>query len=647
MIINILESTFRLKGLYKRLSILICCTFLTFTSNTANAVFVSIPPLSPDLHMLWFDFAVDKDDARAKCGEFISTQGYPNSVQSLCIQFGEVTQGNYDGWNMSAVPGIEIGMKYVAAGWLIEEQPFVFSFFIYRPTNFCPSPYKYNRSTRMCEALCAVGDTWNALLKRCESEPIQRNECTKTAHPIDLVDGSKYRREPVISIGSSFPIEFTFFYNNFHNTEKTVHGGRRPLVASADYDMVFGSTHNRIVDYYVADQIPPMIAGDSNIGLYNAWGILATEEAIPEPYRGDSLRYWRHNYDESLVPRTDGTFTWLKSDGEDIGLDAAGINPIYPGLTLTALAPAEYGYSGHRLRLKNGQQKVFDDRGRLRRVIDNSGIYHDLQYDSDDLLVRISHSLNGYLDLSYTHYAVSSIYANGQSERPHLTHVADSAGRHVDIGWDDIFASDKQYYVISSLTAPYITEPVTTREFGYYDPRWEASLTEVNDIHDGSSHRYAYFEYDDRGRAVLSQLTNEVDKVTVDYTDDNTRVITNALGKQSTYRFAQFNGVKRLASVTGESTTQCAQSDTLYNYDNNGNVVEKNVNGVVTEYQYDSYNLETSRTEAVGTASQRIITTTWDSTLRQPLSVSYPGQTVTYTYDNEGRQLSKTVTPDE
>ncbi|MEW8332296.1 MAG: hypothetical protein AB2692_15270 [Candidatus Thiodiazotropha sp.] len=33
--------------------------------------------------------------------------------------------------------------------------------------------------------------------------------------------------------------------------------------------------------------------------------------------------------------------------------------------------------------------------------------------------------------------------------------------------------------------------------------------------------------------------------------------------------------------------------------------------------------------------------------MRQPLSVSYPGQTVTYTYDNEGRQLSKTVTPDE
>jgi YD repeat-containing protein len=641
-------SVIRAVGLYTRFAILLCGTYLSIVSNNVSAEFYPPPsPLSPDLHMLWFEFAIDQDDAISKCVAFALSQGIAtvSSAQSHCNFYGEVTQEWLDYWKLP--PGAEVGMKYVSFGWLVEIKPYTKGAILYLPTNFCPSPYKYNHSTRMCEALCAVDETWNATLKRCESEPNQRDDCTKTAHPIDLVDGAKYRREPVISIGTSFPIELTFYYNNFHNTEKTVQGGQRPLVASEDYDMVFGSTYNRIVEYYVADQIPPLIAGDPNITLYNEWGIVATEEAVPEPYRGDSLRYWRHNYDESLVPRTDGTFTWLQSNGDDIEFDTAGVSPIYSGLSLTAISATEYGYSGHKLRLNNGLQKVFDDRGRLRKVINANGIYHDLQYNDDDLLVRISHSLNGYLDLSYSHYEVSSIYANGQPERPHLTQVVDSAGRHVDIDWDDAITSDKQYYVISSLTAPYITEPDAVREFSYLDPRWGVSLTDIYDTYDGSRHHYAHFEYDDRGRAILSQLVNEVDKVTVDYTDDSTRVITNALDKQTTYRFAQFNEVNRLASVTGESTSQCHQSDTVYTYDDNGNVIEKNVNGVVTQYQYDSHNLETRRTEAVGTPSQRIVTTTWDSDLRQPLTVSYPGQIITYTYDDEGRLLSKTATPDE
>jgi YD repeat-containing protein len=598
--------------------------------------------------MLCFEFAVDKDAAIAKCESFVVSQGYSSAVApSYCNFYGDVTQAAYDANDMYLVDGIEVGMKYVTAGWLSKPRPMKRGYFIYRPTNYCPSPYKYNRSTRMCEALCEVGETWNPILKRCESDLVQRNNCTQTAHPIDLLDGAKYRHESVISIGTIFPIDLTFHYNNFRNTEKTVHGAHRPLVASDDYDMVFGSTYNRVVDYYVADQIPPMIAGDSNIDLHNEWGILKTDEAIANPYRSDALRYWRHNYDESLVPHLDGAFTWLKSNGEDIEFDIAGNNAIYPGLSLTTISASEYGYDGHMIRLKTGIHKVFDDRGRLRRVINGNGIYHELLYDENDLLVRITHSLSGHLEFTYTHYEVSSIYANGQPERPHLTQIADSAGRHVDIAWADAFTSDQHYYVISSLTAPYATVPTTVREFKYLDPRWQASLTDIEDTYDGVHHQYAHFEYDERGRAVLSQLINAIDRVSVEYTDDDTRVVINALGKQSTYRFALSNEVRRLLSITGESTTMCPQSNTEFAYDNSGNIVEKNTNGVITRYQYNSDNLEIQRTEAAGTPSQRTITTTWDNTLRQPLSVSYPNQTINYTYDDQGRQLSRTVTPIE
>jgi YD repeat-containing protein len=627
------------EGLIKTSVVRVCVICFAFMLNNANAFYMTFPPLDPELHMLWFDFALDQEEAISKCESFVRSQGYSGNVHSYCAFYGEVTPEWQNYWK---VPGAEVGMKTVSFGWLVEQEPFTKGSILYLPSNYCPSPYKYNHATKMCEALCEVGDTWNATLKRCESEPTQRNDCTKTANPIDLVDGAKYRRESVMSIGTSFPIELIFHYNNFRNREKTVQGGRRPLVASDDYNISVGSTHNRIVNYYVADQIPPMIAGDSNISLHNDWGILASEEAISEPYRGDMLRYWRHNYDESLVQNTNGTFTWLQSNGEDVALDAAGRSTIYPRLLMTEMSVAEYGYSGHALSLSNGQKKIFDDRGRLRRVIDVNGIYHQLEYNDDDHLIRISHSLGGYLELSYTQYEVSSIYATSESERPHLTRVSDSAGRHVDIEWDDAITSDKQYYVITSLTAPYTTEPASARVFNYIDPRWHASMTDIYETYNGTRHHYAHFEYDDHGRAVLSQLSDEVDKVTVEYPDDLTRVITNALGKQSTYRFAQFNGVKRLASVTGEATSQCYQSDTTYDYDDSGNVVEKNVNGVITTYDYNSHNLEIRRTEAAGTPVQRMVTSAWDNNLRQPLTVSYPGQTVTYTYDSEGRLLSKT-----
>jgi YD repeat-containing protein len=634
----------RIKGMGKRLVILIYGIHFTISSSNVIAQLYPIPPYTPDSALRWVEFAIDYEDAKSKCIEFVaSLPGYTGS----CSGLGDVDQGFLNYYMGS--PGfdaVELGMQYISAGWVVGDglPSYIVNVF-YSPTNFCPSPYIYNRSTRMCEALCAAGDTWNAPLKHCESDPTQHNECTKTAHPIDLVDGAKYRRESVMSIGTSFPIELIFHYNNFRNREKTVQGGRRPLVASDDYNISVGSTHNRIVNYYVADQMPPIIAGDPTIDLYNEWGILATEETIPAPYRGDSLRYWRHNYDESLVPRADGTNTWLQSNGEDIEFNAAGKNPIYPGLSLTEVSATEYGFSGYKLRLSNGLQKVFDDRGRLRRVINANGIYHDLQYNDDDLLIRINHSLNGYLDLSYTHYEVSSIYANGHPERPHLSQVTDSAGRHVDISWEKAFSNDIPYYVINSLTAPYTAEPASVREFRYSDPRWENSLTDIYDTYDGVRHHYAHFEYDEYGRAVLSQLVNDVDKVTVEYTDDLTRVITNALGKQSTYRFALFNGVKRLASVTGESTSQCHQSDTAYTYDDSGNIIEKNVNSVITQYQYNSDNLETRRTEAAGTSSQRVVYTTWDYNLRQPVTISYPNQTINYVYDDEGRLISRTVTP--
>ncbi|KAB0560199.1 RHS repeat protein, partial [Pseudomonas aeruginosa] len=54
--------------------------------------------------------------------------------------------------------------------------------------------------------------------------------------------------------------------------------------------------------------------------------------------------------------------------------------------------------------------------------------------------------------------------------------------------------------------------------------------------------------------------------------------------------------------------------------------------------------LETSRTEAAGTAQARTITTDWHPTLFLPVQVSEPGRITRYQYDAEGRKTGETVT---
>lgn len=50
--------------------------------------------------------------------------------------------------------------------------------------------------------------------------------------------------------------------------------------------------------------------------------------------------------------------------------------------------------------------------------------------------------------------------------------------------------------------------------------------------------------------------------------------------------------------------------------------------------------METSRTEAVGTDAERIVTTQWHDTLPLPTLVTTPGKTIAYTYASDGRILT-------
>jgi len=163
----------------------------------------------------------------------------------------------------------------------------------------------------------------------------------------------------------------------------------------------------------------------------------------------------------------------------------------------------------------------------------------------------------------------------------------------------------------------------------YDDPNHDHALT---GIIDENGDRYATFAYDSTGRAITSYHgdgADVIERVDLNYTstggkyEQNTVVVTHAQGTpdatSSTLNYDRFLGVAKVTSqVMGAST----ESNT---YDANGNVERAtDYRGNVTYRQYNARNLETSRTEAEGTAVERTTTTAWHADYRLPELITRP-----------------------
>ena len=181
-----------------------------------------------------------------------------------------------------------------------------------------------------------------------------------------------------------------------------------------------------------------------------------------------------------------------------------------------------------------------------------------------------------------------------------------------------------------------------TRLYHYEDPRNSNLLTGITDER---GVRYASWSYDAQGRAISSEHAGGADRVSIDYNADGSSTVTNALGKQTTYRFQTIHGLKRITAVEGEPSANCPSSNATFTYDARGLLTSKIDNkGNRTTYSYNARGLEISRTEAAGTAQARTITTEWHPEFFLPTSVTEPGSVTTYTYDAQGRRLSSLVT---
>ena len=173
---------------------------------------------------------------------------------------------------------------------------------------------------------------------------------------------------------------------------------------------------------------------------------------------------------------------------------------------------------------------------------------------------------------------------------------------------------------------------------------------------DENGARHSNWTYDCQGRATGNALAGDVAKVTVAYgvpdatTDDRSSVATWYRGTQANPVAVNTSfGFKMIAEVAKNATVDQPCHDcgpiAAFTFDPNGNVKStKSWNNVVTNYTFDTArNLETSRTEAVGTPEQRIITTDWHPLWRRPARIAEPGRITTLGYDDKGNVLTRTL----
>ncbi|MBJ8439766.1 RHS repeat protein [Acinetobacter junii] len=366
------------------------------------------------------------------------------------------------------------------------------------------------------------------------------------------------------------------------------------------------------------------------------------------PTRLDSSPIWTHNFNSRLVmymPKPDS--------GERIDQLEYMRNETQPDIKYTwGVIVAEDG-SETSFNIENlGSESTW-------RIGQNKKITITLLPNKNwevTYLDKKKEIYNEYGQLIKVEYSNGQVY-NLSYENNVLSQVVDRFGQVLKFGYDSqglmtsLTLPNKKQVIyqydtlnrLSSVTRPgYGTKIYHYSENSTVAPSGNPNL--LTGITDESGKRYANYAYDNQDRGVLTEHAGGSQRYNLTYNNGSTS-LTDPSGAQWSYVHSSVSGTPKISIATRQYVTQ--QQNT---YDEAGNLTKKIEKGQTTTYSYDlSRNLETSRTEAVGTAQERTINTIWHSDFPKPTQTQEVSQgvvvrTTVYTYDAQGNTLSKTIT---
>ena len=348
----------------------------------------------------------------------------------------------------------------------------------------------------------------------------------------------------------------------------------------------------------------------------DVWRTTWDRRILAPPAVGNVLAY---------AQRADGSVQAFLPDGREMHNLRGGGSAVLQRLTDSAGAT-----TGWRLTTADRDVEVYDAAGRVQSIALRTGHTFTLAYNANGRLATVT-------DI----YGVSLGFTYDASGR--LGGFVAPGNRTFAYGYD----------ALGRLTT--VTYPDSTvRTYHYEDPAFLHALTGITDE---NGQRFASWRYDGTGRATFSQHAGGAETYTLypgsfsPTTNSGSTIAVDAFGTRRTYSYQIAGNVLRINRIS-RSCPGCSGGDLTYTYDANGNVATyRDFNGNQSSYTYDlTRNLEISRTEALGTALARTITTQWHPVYRLPTRITAPSgvagvdEVTELTYDAQGNLLQKRLT---
>ncbi|QQR69652.1 MAG: RHS repeat protein [Alphaproteobacteria bacterium] len=320
---------------------------------------------------------------------------------------------------------------------------------------------------------------------------------------------------------------------------------------------------------------------------------------------------WRSSFDVSVVAsgssaqvaRADGMSVIFTKNGSGAWVSEADVHS-----TLAQNADGTWQWQG-----EDDNTYRFDAKGRLTSIATRGGLTTSIARTASGALASVTGPFNH-----------------------KLTFATDAQGRVTSVTGPDGAVTGYGYDANNNLAS--VSYPGgASRRYVYENASFPHALT---GIMDENGARFATWSYDSKGKAISSEHAGGAEKVTVAY-GANAATITTPKGSYSYGLTTQFNVTKPTA-VTGTPSAQVAAKNATY--DSKGHVASTtDFNGNTTTYAHNDRGLETSRTEASGTALARTVTTQWHPTLRLPTQIDEPGRSTRMVYDGKGNMTKRTV----
>ena len=497
------------------------------------------------------------------------------------------------------------------------------------PQTVQPPPYTWTlASTTVSSALNAIVVRWNTTVLQTGSEGYYQG-CNV---PIEQTwDVGKAQNEvcpegwaPDASVSTSYPTGYCY-QNRFQSCQ----AGQPTQCAGDPIDPMSGNEVETEADYSGGGGVLQFVRTYNHLGT-----LTAGPGGAPNGAAGQG---WSHTYERRLWLYPTGVVRALRPDGSDrLFLPVAGGYQEYG----TGIEQLTNGSSGG-LVLTDGSdtQETYDINGTLQEITYRGGQSVSLSYSTTATPIAIAPYPGLLLTVVDTFGHQLSFTYNDQGLIATLT---DPNG--------GVYTYSHSEALLTSVAYP----DSTSRQYLYNESSQTGggSLAyALTGIIDEAGTRYATISYAAGGQAVASQLAGGVNSYSIfnsSYSLGAGYGITNVkdpLGTSYQYNYTVVGGVGKYNGIYPSCPT-CAYAPYRVGYDANGNVSsEVDYNGNQTTRLFDlTRNLETSRTEAVGTAVARTITTQWNPSYRVPALITEPNRTTAFSYDGSGNLLTNTVT---